>query len=126
MEVKQPPLESMSEENRKKERQWGMFLHLAQLANFVIPIAGLVAPIVIWQIKKDEYPVINAHGKNALNWLISSAIYALVGLATFVFLVGFFILLAVAVCGVVFPIIAGIKANNGEVWKYPLTFSFLK
>ncbi len=126
MEVKQPPLESMSEEASKKEHQRGMFLPLSQLANFVIPIAGLVAPIVIWQIKKDEYPVIDAHGKSALNWLISSAIYALVGLATFVFLVGFFILLAVVVCGVVFPIIAGIKANNGEVWKYPLTFSFLK
>jgi uncharacterized Tic20 family protein len=34
--------------------------------------------------------------------------------------------LAVIVCGVVFPIIAGVKASNGEVWKYPLTIEFIK
>ena len=28
--------------------------------------------------------------------------------------------------GIVFPIIAGVKANNGELWEYPLTIKFLK
>ena len=126
MEVKQPPKQLLNEEHSKDERTWGMWLHLSQLANFVAPMAGLVAPIVIWQLKKDQLPALDAHGKNAVNWLISSAIYALFGLLTFFFVVGFFILMAVAALGVVFPIIAGIKANNGEVWKYPLTISFLK
>jgi uncharacterized Tic20 family protein len=126
MEEKQPPKQYLDEEHSKEECKWGMFLHLSQLANFVIPIAGLVAPIVIWQIKKDEYPVIDAHGKNAVNWLISSAIYAVVGMLLMLVFVGIFVLLALVACGVVFPIIAGIKANNGEVWKYPLTISFLK
>lgn len=61
-----------------------------------------------------------------MNWLISSGIYALVGLILFFYIVGFFLLLALAICGVVFPIIAGIKANNGEVWKYPLAIPFLR
>ena len=126
MEVKQPPKQLLNEEHSKDERTWGMWLHLSQLANFVAPMAGLVAPIVIWQLKKDQLPALDSHGKNAVNWLISSAIYALFGLLTFFFVVGFFILMAVAALGVVFPIIAGIKANNGEVWKYPLTISFLK
>lgn len=119
-------MKSPSGEHSKDERNWGMWLHLSQLANFLVPIAGLVAPIVIWQLKKDQLPMLDLHGKNAVNWLISSAIYALVGLLLMFVVVGIFVLLALGICGVVFPIIAGIKANNGEVWKYPLTISFLK
>ena len=40
--------------------------------------------------------------------------------------VGIPLLLVLAVVAVVFPIIGGIKANNGEVWKYPLSITFFK
>ncbi len=40
--------------------------------------------------------------------------------------IGFFLLLAIGVVAIVFPIIGAMKASNGEVWKYPLTISFLK
>ena len=83
-----------------------------------------MAPIIMWQIKKDEYPIIDVHGKNEVNRLISSAIYGLVGLLTLVFFVRFCILPAVIACGLVFPIIARIKAISGEMWKDPLTISF--
>ena len=62
----------------QQTRQWGLLLHLSVLAGFVVPIAGLVVPILIWQLKKAELPGIDAHGKNALNWLISEIIYAVV------------------------------------------------
>lgn len=110
----------------KDARTWAMFLHLSMLANFIVPIAGIVAPIVIWQIKKDEIPSIDSHGKNAVNWIISAVIYSFIGLVLMLVAIGFFLLLALAVVSVVFPVIAGIKANKGEVWKYPLSISFLK
>ena len=40
-------------------RMWTMILHLSQLAIFVLPVAGIVAPISIWQLKKDEMPTID-------------------------------------------------------------------
>ncbi len=107
-------------------RQWAMILHLSMLSGFVIPFAGLIAPILIWQLKKEELPEIDIHGKNATNWIISSVIYFVVGGILMLVFVGILVVLAVAVCAVVFPIIAGIKANNGEVWEYPLTIKFLK
>ena len=107
-------------------RQWAMILHLSLLAGCVIPLAGLVAPIIIWQLKKEEFPEIDAHGKVVVNWIISSLIYAVVsGILVFV-LVGFFLLLVLAVLSVIFPIIGGIKANDGQLWKYPLSIPFLK
>ena len=107
-------------------RQWAMFLHLSLLAGFIIPLAGLAVPIVIWQMKKAEIPEIDAHGKVVVNWLISSVIYFAAGVVLTFLVIGVPILLVLSVLAVVFPIIGGIKANNGEVWKYPLSINFLK
>src|SRR6516164_8926161 len=48
-----------------KENQWAMALHLSQLAHFVVivPFAGFIAPILIWQLKKGEFPGLDVHGK---------------------------------------------------------------
>src|SRR5947207_2717362 len=47
----------------QQTRQWAMVLHLSQFAGYAVPLAGLIAPIVIWQVKKNELPGIDAHGK---------------------------------------------------------------
>ena len=44
-------------------RQWAMFLHFSLLAGFVVPILGLIVPIIIWQLKKTDLPEINATEK---------------------------------------------------------------
>src|SRR4051794_28359552 len=114
----------------KNTRLWGMILHLSILAGYPIPVAGLVAPIVIWQVKKNELPGLDAHGKNAVNWILSFIIYNLVCFILFITLILSIIAIPLAIAlhviGVIFPIIAGIKANNGEYWKYPLSITFFK
>jgi uncharacterized Tic20 family protein len=108
------------------ERQMGMFLHLSQLASVVLPPAGLIIPIVLWQMKKDEMPALDAHGKMVTNWIISSLIYFFVSAILVFVIVGFFLLLAVGLLGIIFPIVGAVKANNGELWEYPLTIKFIK
>ena len=108
------------------EKQWAMILHFSMLTGFVIPLAGLIAPIIIWQIKKTEMPGIDAHGKVVVNWIISAAIYAAVCALLIVIVIGVPLLWVLGVLCIVFPIIGGIKANNGELWKYPLSIQFLK
>ncbi len=107
-------------------RRWAMFLHLSQFAGYVVPLAGLVVPIVIWQLKKVELPGIDVHGKNVVNWIISEIIYAAIGFILTFVIIGIPLLIALGIIGIIFPIVGGIKANNGDVWKYPLSFSFLK
>jgi uncharacterized Tic20 family protein len=109
----------------QETRQWALFLHLSQLAGFLVPLAGLVVPVVIWQLKKGDLPGLDAHGKNVVNWIISEIIYAVACVLLVFVLVGIPLLIALGVLGVVFPVVGGIKANNGEVWKYPLAISFL-
>ena len=107
------------------ERRWGLFLHLSLLAGLVVPGAGLALPIVIWQVKKDEYPILDEHGRNAVNWIISALLYGVAGVLLVFVGIGVVVLGALALCAVVFPIIAAIKANDGRVWSYPLAIRFL-
>ncbi len=118
----QPPMSLQTPE----QKQMGMFLHLSQLLNVVLPPAGIVVPIILWQIKKDEMPALDAHGKMVVNWLISSLIYFVASLVLIIVLIGILGLIALGIMSVVFPIIGAIKANNGEFWEYPLTIKFLK
>ena len=108
------------------ERQWGMFVHLSLLINLIIPPLGLIAPIVLWQMKKDEMPALEPHGKMVANWVISSLIYTVICAVISIVVIGLLGLLALYVMNIAFSIIAGIKANNGELWEYPLTIKFLK
>jgi len=107
-------------------RRWAFLLHLSVLAGFAVPVAGLVVPIVIWQLKKPDLPGIEAHGINAMNWIMSLMLYSAVGIVLIFAIIGIPILMALGTVAIVFPIIAAIKANNGELWKYPLSISFLK
>ena len=116
------PLDAESLE--EQSRFWGMLLHLSMLAGYVSAGAGFIAPIVIWQIKKDELPEIDEHGRNATNWLISKLIYFAIFLPLCLVGIGVPLLILLGILGVVFPIVAAIKANNGEVWRYPLSIPF--
>ena len=108
------------------EKQMGMFLHLSQLINLVFPFGGVIVPIILWQTQKDKMPALDAHGKMVTNWLISSLIYWVISGVLAIVLIGFLGMLALFIMGIVFPIMGGIKANNGEFWEYPLTIKFIK
>lgn len=111
---------------QKDTRTWATILHLSQLAGFVIPFAGLIAPVVIWQVKKEALPGIDAHGKVVVNWLISALIYFAVSFVLSFILIGIPLMLILGVLAIVFPIIGAIKANEDKLWKYPLSIEILK
>jgi uncharacterized Tic20 family protein len=120
-----PPL--TPEARELQTRQWAMFIHLGQLAGFVLPFAGLVLPIVLWQVKKSELPGVDVHGKIVCNWIISELLYGIVGgVLCLACGLGLLILIPLGIAAIVFPIIGGIKANEGAVWPYPLSIKWVK
>ena len=109
-----------------EQRQMGMFLHLSGLAfAFVFPL-GIVLPILLWQTQKDKMPALDEHGKMVVNWMISCTIYGIVRFVLMFVLIGFLTGAVVWLMAIIFPIIGGVKANNGEFWQYPATIKFLK
>lgn len=111
----------------QRTRTWAMLVHLSQLLGYTaLPVLGLAAPILIWQLMKGSLPGIDEHGKIVVNWMISSFIYLVIFAILSIVFVGIPFLIALLIAMVVFPIIGGLKANNGEAWKYPLSITFFE
>lgn len=106
-------------------RLWATILHLSLLAGLVVPVGGLVAPIIIYILKKDEIPGLQEHGHVVFNWMISALIYAVLSVILMLVLIGFVLIWILALLSLIFPIIGAIKANDGELWPYPLSIRFL-
>jgi uncharacterized Tic20 family protein len=109
-----------------ESRTWAMLLHLSVFLGYVIPFGGLIAPILIWQLKKEQFPDLDQHGKMVVNFIISMLIYSAIAFILTFVVIGIFVGIALMVIGVAYPIIGAIKANNGEFWKYPLILQLLK
>jgi uncharacterized Tic20 family protein len=109
-------------------------MHLLGFAWFVFPFYGnIIAPLILWLIKRGESPLLDRVGKEVLNFQISFSIYISVTLAVgtvlLIFLIGIlFYLLAAAiwVAWVVLMIVGAVKTSNGEQCKYPFTIRLLQ
>jgi uncharacterized Tic20 family protein len=111
----------------QEERTWALAAHLSALVGYVmIPLGNIIAPLVIWLIQKDKMPFVDDQGKEALNFQISMSIYAIACVPFVFFLIGIPMLLAVGLVGIVFLIVAAIKANEGIHYRYPLTIRFIR
>ena len=118
-------------EASKDARMWAMFCHLAGLAAFlpIIPAFGaVIGPLVVWLLKKDEFPFVNEQGKEALNFQITMLIYGLISALLTLVCIGIFLAAAVVIVDIVFIIVAAIKTNDGDHYRYPpyLIFRFIK
>lgn len=120
------------------ERQWAMFAHLSAIAGGIVTAgwAGsmgcFLGPLVIWMMKKDTMPFVDDQAKEALNFNISVAIIFFVLFVLTLLTLGIGILLTgplmilVGLGWLVFTIIASIKANQGERYRYPFTLRLVK
>ena len=113
-------------EQNPEARKWAALCHIVALSGLIGNGVGFVlGPLVVWLIKKDEYPFVEEQGKEAINFQITMIIAAIVsGILTFV-VIGFFLLVAVGIVMIAFPIVAAVKASNGEAYRYPFTIRFI-
>ncbi len=103
----------------KDTRLWGMLCHLAGLL-------GWIGPLVIWLIKREDHPFIDAQGKAALNFQISIMIYAFAASLLVLAIIGFILLPAIGIFNLIMIVMASMKANEGQSYRYPLSFQFIK
>jgi len=108
-------------------KTWAMLCHLGALAGFIgIPFGNIVGPLVFWLIKKDTFPLVDDQGKESLNFQISLTIYGIASAVLIIVLIGFLLLPAVLIFGLVMVIMGSIAANKGERYRYPLCIRFIK
>lgn len=111
----------------RNERMWGMLCHISALAIFIIPgVGNILGPLVIYLLKKDEYDFVEDQGKESLNFQITVTILLFVSGLLIVIGIGFLLLAIIAVAALVYTIIAAVRANEGEFYRYPWSIRFLK
>jgi uncharacterized protein len=118
-----PVLEPASNETKT----WGMFIHLSALSGLIgVPFGHIAGPLILWLIKKDQNPTLDAHGKEALNFQITSYIWFVVTGILIIVLIGIVLLPLALLANLILTIVGAMKANNGEFYRYPFTIRFLK
>jgi len=100
--------------------------HLMPLAGAVIPGIGFLAPLIWWLLMKDKSAELNIHGKEVLNFVISLALYSVVGGMLVFVIIGIFLLFALGIAGLVLMIMGAIKASKGELYHYPFILRLIK
>lgn len=129
-------------------------IHISAFAGYIFPFGSVIVPLILWQSLKDRSQYLDEQGKEAVNFNLSYGLYALIlgatmvpffiarifrdfpnihdldfnlgfgdvfGIFGFASLAGLFSIIYVALI-----ILAAVKANKGEGYKYPLTIKFIK
>lgn len=116
----------MAKLNETQEKTWALIAHLSALAGFIVPFGHIIGPLVVWLIKKDESAFVDDQGKEAINFQISMTLYAVVAAILILVIIGIFLLIGIGILDIVLVIIAAVKANAGEKFRYPLTIRFIR
>jgi uncharacterized protein len=98
-----------------EETTWALLAHLSLF------VAGLVAPLVIYLVKKDTSPYVRQQAAEALNFHITLMLAGIASVLLMLLLIGFLLIFVVAIGGMVLAVIAAIAASKGEPYRYPLT-----
>jgi uncharacterized Tic20 family protein len=101
------------------ERTWAGAAHWSALVAGLIGVSFL-GPLLVLLLQGNKSPFVRRHSVEALNFQLSLLIYAIVSALLILVVIGIFLLIAIAVMWLVFPILATIKASNGEDYRYPL------
>ena len=101
---------------------------LAHLLSFVAAYIalGFLAPLIVLMVFGQRSAYVRAHAGESLNFNLTWLLYAVVAVILIFLVVGFVILIALGIAYVVLVIIASVRANNGEFFRYPLTIRFVR
>ena len=104
-----------------------MLCHASALSGIFLHVVGhIFGPLIVWLLKRNESPEIDAHGKESLNFQLSMLIYNVIAGILVIVLIGIPLLILLYVLNIVFFIIASIQAGEGKLYRYPMAIRFIK
>jgi uncharacterized Tic20 family protein len=111
----------------KEEQNWAMVCHLSALAGFLIPFGNIAGPLIVWLIKRAEMPLVEVHGKEALNFQITVSIAIAICIPLMFVLIGIPLMIIIGLGALILTIMAAVKVSNGELeYRYPFALRLLK
>ena len=96
-----------------KDTTFAAITHILALFTWVL------GPLIVLLVTDD--PFVHENARNALNWQIMLTIYMFVAAILVFVMIGIPLVFVIPLLNMVFCIIAALKANEGEAWRYPAT-----
>jgi uncharacterized Tic20 family protein len=106
-----------------EDRTLAALTHLSGLAGYVIPLGGVVVPLVIWWVKSESAEIAGI-AKQAI--LLNVAVFLTVAVTALLWITLILIPLVVlfwmvlAAVALVLPIVVAVKASQGDYYRYPV------
>jgi uncharacterized Tic20 family protein len=124
----------VDEQASADERHSAAWVHRASLIGMLIAFftAGFGTPIVLlvvavmWLARRTESPFVDDHGREAVNFLISLTIYAVLAWTLAVILIGFVLMPFIAILAIVGTWNGMKAAERGEYFRYPACIRLLQ
>ena len=108
-----------------QERLWAMLSHLLSFVAAYL-FLGFVAPLIVLLVFGPRSAFVRANAVESLNFNLTWLLYGIVAVILAFVLIGFVILIVLGIAYLVLVIVASVKANNGEVYRYPATIRFIR
>jgi hypothetical protein len=106
-----------------EERTLAALTHLSGLAGYVVPLGGVLVPIILWVAKSDSR-IVSSIAKQAL--LLNVVVFALIAVTAILWLtillipVVILFWVALGLVALALPILGAVKAWDGQYYRYPL------
>src|SRR5438067_1694257 len=128
----EPPYSGEAVATTGDERLWATFCHLSPFLSLVVAGMTFIGPLVCWLMKKDQSRFVDFHGKESLNFQINLYLYVAVAVVLTLVTCGIGAILAIplfaclGLYATIWQIIAAVKANQGEYFRYPFIWRIIK
>lgn len=127
-----PPLSSPPPPSFDNERFWTMLVHLTALSGYFSFAGFFLGPVVVWLAQRDRFPAVTSHFHEAINFQLSMLLYAIVLTIVCILTLGLGFLIAwpfyliIAILDLIFPILAAVRASEGQLYRYPLSIRMVR
>jgi hypothetical protein len=103
-----------------------MLCHFSTYIGFIFPFGNIIVPLIIWLSKREDIPLVEDQGREALNFQISMTIYFVISGILCIILIGIPILIGLIIFDFIITIVAAISANDGKYYRYPINLKLIK
>jgi len=105
---------------------WSMLIHLSAFTLFPTIIGYILAPLILWLMKREESSIVDKQGKEVLNFQITCTFYLMAAIPIS-FALNMLILLYLLLIAWMVAVIQGAQAaNEGRPFRYPLTLRLIR
>jgi uncharacterized Tic20 family protein len=106
------------------DRLWSVLCHLSYFFGFAL--LSFLFPLTVYLVMRTDSPYATHHAREALNFHLSLLVYMMCCVPLCFIFIGFPLIGAIVLTGIVCSIIAAVQASKGTYYQYPVTIRFVR